>query len=379
MAFEADAGAIENCRDVIRLEYVPTAAERKEAESLVLAQTLGRGSARRAQVKLLFFLVGIIGLFVLFVVTVVPKVLGPYLIAAWLGLCAVLIVVRRRARRRLASQLETSPPVTVELSAQGFRIDDKAAKSQMMMPWDSFRRRFESESCFVFLHRTSGISFLIPKRALPSQESIEWIREVNIDVPRGDTDSPLPLTRASASRRFEAGGSEVTIEYEMGYWNCVDLSFASWGGARGVAAFMITLAAGAIIWLALTAGPAPNRKVEHLGLIVSIVILMILAFAVLFGFIVATQFWLAHRGHFKRRTVRLNDASLALAESDGMSEVPWSAFAHYKETPWSFLAWKGRQNWLLLPKSAFPSIPAQERCRELFARHLKRSTWFFGG
>jgi hypothetical protein len=94
--------------------------------------------------------------------------------------------------------------------------------------------------------------------------------------------------------------------------------------------------------------------------------------------LMATQFWLSHRGQFKRRTVRLSETSLTLSENDGTSEVPWSRFTRYKETPWSFLAWKGQHDWLQLPKSAFPSIPAQERCRELFARHLKRSTWFFG-
>ena len=133
-----------------------------------------------------------------------------------------------------------------------------------------------------------------------------------------------------------------------------------------------------ITCVALTPPPRPNAKIDHWELILAIVFLMFIVMSALFGMIAATQFWFAHSRLFKRRTVRLADASLTLAESDGVSEIPWSTFICYKETPWSFIAWKGRHNWLLLPKSAFPSIPARERCRELLARHLKRSTWFFG-
>ena len=155
MTSGADMESTENRSDVLRLEYACTPAERKEAESFVLAQTLGGGSKRRANAKLLLILIAFICLVVLFVVTVIPKEFAPYMIAGWVGLTGVMIVLHRRARRKLERKLETSPPIRVELSAQGFRIDDTAEKSQMMIPWDSFRR-FESESIFVFQHRTSG-------------------------------------------------------------------------------------------------------------------------------------------------------------------------------------------------------------------------------
>jgi hypothetical protein len=366
-------GSIEN--GVLRLEYACTPAERKEAESFVLAQTLGRGSKRRANARLLAILIAIICLFVFLMVMALPKQLSPYMLAAWVGLTAVVIVLRRRARRKL----EASPPVAVELSTQGVRIDDKSARSQLMMPWDSFRSRFESELVFVFQHRTSGLSFLIPKRTLPSPESIEWLREINIGVAtRDDAESPLPLTPAPASRAREANFSDVTLEYRMGYWNCVDLSFASWGGGRGAAAFIIAMFTGVSIYSAFAMPPRPNAKFSDLEVFCYFIVPIMVIGSVLIAFVVATQFWLSHRAFFKRRTVRLSDLSITLSESDGTSEVPWNRFTRYKETPWSFLAWKGQRDWLLLPKSAFPSLAAQERCRDLFARNLKRSTWFFG-
>lgn len=379
MTSVADMESIENRGDVLRLEYACTPAERKEAESFVLAQTLGGGSKRRANAKLLLILIAFICLFVLFVVTVIPKAFAPYMIAGWVGLTVVVTVLRRRTRRRLDKKLETSPPITVELSAHGIRIDDKAAESQVMMPWDSFRRRFESESVFVFQHGTGGLIFMIPKRALPSPESIEWLREVNIGIAtRDDPESPLPLTPAPASRAREGNFSDVTLEYRMGYWNCVDLSFASWGSGRGAAVFMIGMFTGMSIYSAFAMPHRPNAKFSDLEVYCYFIAPMMLIGSILMAFVLATQFWLSRRGQFKRRTVRLSETSLTLSENDGTSEVPWSRFARYKETPWSFLAWKGQHDWLLLPKSVFPSIPAQERCRELFARHLKRSTWFFG-
>jgi hypothetical protein len=378
MTSVADMESIENRGDVLRLEYACTPAERKEAESFVLAQTLGGGSKRRANAKLLLILIAFICLFVLFVVMVIPRVFAPYMIAGWVGLTVVGTVLSRRARRKLHKKLETAPPITVELSAQGFRIDDKAAESQVMMPWDSFRR-LESESVFVFLHRTSGLSFMVPKRALPSPESIEWLREVNIGIAtRDDPQSPLPLTPAPAPRARKGTFSDVTLEYRMGYWNCVDLSFASWGAGRGAAVFMIGMFTGISIYSAFAMPHRPNAKFSDLEVYCYFIAPIMLIGAILIAFVVATQFWLSHRGQFKRRTVRLSQTSLTLSENDGTSEVPWSRFTCYKETPWSFLAWKGRHDWLYLPKSAFPSIPAPERCRELFAGHLKRSTWFFG-
>lgn len=337
-----------------------------------------RRSKRRANAKLLLILIAFICLFVLFVVTVIPKEFAPYMIAGWVGLTGVMIVLHRRARRKLERKLETSPPIRVELSAQGFRIDDTAEKSQMMIPWDSFRR-FESESIFVFQHRTSGLSFMIPKRALPSPESIEWLREVNVGIAtRDDAESPLPLAPAPASRAREGNFSDVTLEYRMGYWNCVDLSCASWGAGRGAAVFIIGMFTGISIYSAIAMPHRPNAKFSDMEVYCYFIAPIMLIGAILIAFVVATQFWLSHRGQFKRRTVRLNETSLTLSENDGTSEVPWARFTRYKETPWSFLAWKGQHDWLQLPKSAFPSIPAQERCRELFERHLKRSTWFFG-
>jgi hypothetical protein len=373
MTSVADRGSIEN--GVLRLEYACTPAERKEAKSFELAQTLGRGSKRRANARLLAILIAIICLFAFLMVMVLPKQLAPYMLAAWVGLTAVVIVLRRRARK----ELEASPPVTVELSTQGIRIGDRSTRSQLMMPWDLFRSRFESELVFVFQHRTSGLRFLIPKRAFPSPESIEWLREINVgSATRDDAESPLPLTPAPASRAREANFSDVTLEYRMGYWNCVDLSFASWGNGRGAAVLIIALFTGISIYSAFAMPPRPNAKFSDLEVFCYFIVPIMVIGSVLIAFVVATQFWLSHRGFFKRRTVRLSDLSITLSESDGTSEVPWNGFTRYKETPWSFLAWKGQRDWLLLPKSAFPSLAAQERCRELFSRNLKRSTWFFG-
>jgi hypothetical protein len=89
--------------------------------------------------------------------------------------------------------------------------------------------------------------------------------------------------------------------------------------------------------------------------------------------------WFSQGRSIPDQTVTLVKASLVVSSKDGSATLPWTTFTRYKETPWSFLVWRIRPaTWLMLPKSVFPSLRAIEDCRELLARHLKRSTWFFG-
>ena len=51
----------------------------------------------------------------------------------------------------------------------------------------------------------------------------------------------------------------------------------------------------------------------------------------------------------------------ACAGADGSSVLPWKTFSYYKETPWSFILWRGTL-WMLFPKRAFESRDGVSRC-----------------
>jgi hypothetical protein len=371
----ADIRSMQSPGDVLRLEFVCTPEERNEAQSLVLTHTLGGGSTWRATAKLLLIALGIICFFLMIVVLIVPRRVLPYAVALCLTAIAYSLFKNRGSHRKDLF----CAPVIVELSASGVLVDAQASQFRSMVPWGSVVRRLESESLFVFQSASNQPIFVIPKRLLPSRESIEWLRERKIGAAAGD-ESSNPLAPATRPKLPPGKGddAEVTVDYRLGYWNCADLSLASWASGRFVILLMIAGFSALSVYNFIALGRVPNPKFSRLTVVCCFMGPGMILLVILSVFMATTQWWLTLRRQLKRRTVRLRASSITFIENGATSTVPWTVYTHFKETPWSFLAWRGNRNWLLLPKSAFSSIAAQERCRELFARHLKPSTWFFG-
>jgi YcxB-like protein len=87
--------------------------------------------------------------------------------------------------------------------------------------------------------------------------------------------------------------------------------------------------------------------------------------------------WRSNAKYSVPQGIALSEDSIAFAGADASGTVPWTSFTHYKETPWSFILWRG-SHWVMFPKRAFTSWDDLNRCRDLLHRHLQRSRWFLG-
>jgi hypothetical protein len=77
--------------------------------------------------------------------------------------------------------------------------------------------------------------------------------------------------------------------------------------------------------------------------------------------------------------VALSEQGITFAGREASGVLPWNNYARYKETPWSFILWKGHGSIsTLFPKRAFRSRDDLSRGRALLARNLQRSRWFLG-
>ena len=353
---------------VLRLEYVLTPAEQSEARDLVLRRQIGGGSKWRTRIMLLLGLVGmLLGLWAM-VTREVQQPHRPYAYAAFFGLTAVIFMLRRRARKKA----DSLPPVVVELSAEGIRFVSN--QSQSTIPWKAISRRVESDALFLLQHRSNTVWWVLPKRAFPSPESVNWLREIELGA-----DEQIDATDIADSVAFAPTHdcSKISIDVRLSLWNWFDWSLASWALGRGVPIFctgMLILG-----WFVASLTPNPKAKFTEAQVFFYFVIPASVAGSAVLVTFLTTYSWFTHRKENRLHTISLGEESVTVATKDGTGTLAWTTFTRYKETPWSFLVWNNSTgNWLMLPKSAFPSLKALEDCRELLARRLRKSTWFFG-
>jgi len=89
--------------------------------------------------------------------------------------------------------------------------------------------------------------------------------------------------------------------------------------------------------------------------------------------------WIANRKYSVAQDLALSEGSIAFSGGDARRTLPWTTYARYKETPWSFILWNPRgSSWTMFPKRMFTSLDDLNRCRCLLARNLTESRWFFG-
>jgi YcxB-like protein len=375
MTCDREKGSTEHMEGILRIEYSCTPAEQSEAQSLLLRHELGGGSKRLTMVMLLTILAGVLLLF-WWSIRNAPQAIPSYMWVWWVVLMLVVFIIRRRQRKHQDSEATA----TVELSARGIRFPGK--DSQATIPWEAISRRIESETLFLLQHRATSLAYVIPKRLL-SPEWTDWLRDVEVGT---ELDAHQEMRPDVAAERLlpveNAQTSDVTVNFRLGFWNCLDWSAASWGSGRGAAIFAIVFMNG--VWIITSFTPDPDAIFTDLEFFCYFGLPATLITAIFMVIMMAMHSRRRHRSVLVQQCVRLGETTLTLASSEGAAIVPWTRFTHYKETPWSFFLWRiapgslpRTEVWLMLPKSAFPSADATEKCRELLARHLKRSTWFF--
>lgn len=68
--------------------------------------------------------------------------------------------------------------------------------------------------------------------------------------------------------------------------------------------------------------------------------------------------------------VKFTDASIHVESAEGVSDLNWSYYREYLETPESFLLFIAKHTFSVIPKSAFEDAPMQERFRVLLQSRL---------
>jgi len=295
----------------------------------------------------------------------VPVAYRPYVFV--LVACFTLAFVfwkqyRNRTRRYAVTRIEVT---TTDFAILG-------ADSKVTMPWSAFSDCLESPHLFVLVNRHKGMLFVLPKRAFPSESWQNWFRERANNRPPPALPSPMDAPVAAFSRNAD----QIALNFRLAYRDYLDLTLASWF-TWGIVIFVEALFLGT--FLNAARHPDPNAVYSETRIFLMFVLPFLLIIAVMAILIGSIQNWRAHAKYLVPQAVAISEDSIRLASRDGTGFVPWTTYKCYKETPWSFILWKGyRLPWLILPKRAFASPDGVRLCRALLSRHLRSSRWFFG-
>lgn len=349
----------------LRLEFLCTEAEMKEARELQLHKQVGGGSKWRTTAVLLLILVGMLlgGYFRLR--REVAPAHQPYAIAGFVVLCTFIYLVRKRLFKR-------GGPVPMELEVAGAGLTILASGSKVTMPWTSFSECLESPDLFVLVDRPRTAVLTIPKRAFASESWQSWFREQTDNLSRLPERAPMELPIPHAAIPADS----VRIRFRLGFRDYADRTMASmllWGFLL----FLLTIMSGAFALAAANPPPdAVHSPTEMFFFFVLPFFGLMIAFIIFVG---SVHSWLTNRKYSVPQDVALSNDSIVFSGGDASGAVGWTAFRFYKETPWSFILWnRGNPAWTMFPKRAFPSADDVQRCRDLLARHLTQSRWFLG-
>jgi hypothetical protein len=346
----------------LRLEYACTEAEKTLAQNLSIRQQLGGGSKLRTWLILLLMVIGLI-LAAWFQFRDSPaayRALG--IIALFVG--ASVFVACKRIWRTTAPA-----PTTLEISEVGLTI--VGADSSVKLPWSAFSQCLESDELFVLVDRTKTTLIVMPKRAFPNEESQTWFREQAAHVGR----SAAPAFGEAAVLPASASPDRIKLTVQLGLRDYFDHALASWL-TWGFWLTLNGLMLAALVNTALHPPPRPPvvSPTKVFFWVTSAVALLSLVMTIM---VFSVCSWVRHRKYLDPQGITLSDTSLVFAARDAGGTIPWSRFAYYKETLWSFIIWRG-WHWMMFPKRAFASLDDVNRCRELLDRNLERSRWFFG-
>lgn len=346
---------------LLRLEYVCTPAERKEAEALNLRQQFGGGWKVLTWVVLLAILALVLWMAWRMIEQMLPEGYRLYGVA---GL-AVFVVAFTWFQTKRDARTPPSAVTRVELSENGFRLGEGIPG--IFIAWGNVARCLESENLFVFHDAPKKLAYILPKRVLPDDTWVDWLRKVAHSSKHTETASSVSQPAARID-------SEVfRLNYRLGYWSMVDLLQASWMG-KGI--MLGWLALHLYVICTAVSKPAPDAKVPMWEVLVYFELPAIIVGAYLLLLFVAAYSWLQHRRELTPWRVEMGENVLRHVSAAGDVVVSWESLNRFKETPWHFILWRRPgDNWLMVPKRVLGGKQGVRRCRELLERHLQRSIW----
>jgi hypothetical protein len=337
----------------------------KEARELQLRHQVGGGSKWRTTAVLLLMLIGMLLGGYVRMRREVASAHQPYVIAGFVVLCIVIYLVRKRLFKR-------GKPVPIKLEISGTGLTVQASGSNVTMPWTAFSECVESPDLFVLVDRPKTAILTIPKRAFPGESWQMWFRDQAGNLSRLPEQAPMDATIPHAAIPADA----LRIRYRLGFRDYADRTTASmllWIFLL----FLLTLMSGTFAVAA--ANPPPHAVYSSTQMFFFFVLPffgLMIVFIMLVG---SVHSWLTNRKYSVPQDIALSEDSIIFSGGDASGNVPWTAYRCYKETPWSFILWNpGKPVWTMFPKRAFSSSDDVNGCRDLLARHLTHSRWFFG-
>jgi hypothetical protein len=356
--------------ETLRLEFVCTPEERKQAQDLHLTDQVGHGSKSRAGAVVLAMF-GLMGLAAFVKLRALDPAVRPYLVFISGGLVAALVALailrRKRESRKPADDLKS----LLEVTAAEVRL--AGPNGWAIAPWSAFGKAIESESLFVLPDATGYQLLVIPKRVFADEQSCTWFRE---QIQRaGSIAAP-----AAAETRWHAEDSprpgDVRIEVHLRLSDYLDRALASWK-VRGIMIFIGVLMLGAFVTALLN--PPPQAVFTPAEVFFYFCLPFLMLIEVVIFLTIAWLGWWQQRRLLKPQVIALSDAGLEFSHSDGRGSAHWNDRVLHKETPWSFLIWWPESGvWFQLPKRAFKSTEGINRCRAILTTRTQRSTWYVG-
>ncbi len=245
--------------------------------------------------------------------------------------------------------------------------------STVTMPWTAFSECLESRDLFVLVDRSKAALLTIPKRVFPSETWLNWFREQSnhglqaaADQPRTD---PAAISTSSSV-------DWIKFRVRLGLRDYFDRTIASaktWGIFLFVAAMVIG------VGLVAAANPPPHAIYTPIQMFFLFQVPFLFVMMAVLIVVISVYSWLSQIRHSDAQEVAISEESLIFQGALAQGALPWTAYARYKETPWSFIVWNPANSaWVMFPKRAFKSADDLRRCRELLARHLAYSRWFVG-
>ena len=346
---------------LLRLEYTCGPGEIDRARTLNLRKQLGGGSKWRTNVRQFAMLVAML-LGAWFRFREIPPGLRALMLAAIVGGGCLFVLWKRRFREAAL------PPTQLEISESDVTII--AADSRVSLPWSSFSDCLESPDLFVLLDRPKQTLIIVPKRAFPSESWQAWFREQATHAPSHATQAwsapPVPA--------FSTNEGHITLTVRLRFWDYLASTMTSWR-TLGMCLCLGGLLLG--ISLSLALNPAPDAITLPAKAIALLVFPSFFVCATTIVMILLMTSWRLSAKEVGSQEITLSEQSVTFSGADGSGILPWTSFKRYKETPWSFILWRG-SHWMMLPKRAFASSDELSRCRELLDQHLKQSRWFIG-
>jgi hypothetical protein len=296
----------------------------------------------------------------------VPAGYRGYAIGGFLILWVIFFVRLRRQHRN-------AKPVTTKTRISADGIEMRAPEGEVRLSWNGISRHYESEKLFALADRTKSVLYIIPKRAFPDPQSIQWFASLLGEIKASaaaDAASGQPIQAYPPQAPIAAPrDDQILIEPEYRYLDYLHYEVTSWEGrvlAMGGAALVMT----AFVMAAME--PPSPRAAYSLGLVAIVMLPVDIIFVAMGPVIFSVAQWRRRRAHEPTRIV-LGDDGVVLHMADGNVSVRWSAYRYYRETRRLILIWTGhRASALILPKRSFISPRDLERARSLVQSHLRQ-------